>query len=57
MTRLVIVGCAIATVATIRPGAQKPHWTAPVSANASWTRWSSPSSPRPSTVTTSRPCA
>ena len=27
-------------VATTRPGVQKPHWTAPASTNASWTRWS-----------------
>ena len=30
-------------VATTSPGVQKPHWTAPASTNASWTRWSSPS--------------
>ena len=39
------------------PGVQNPHWTAPVSTNASCTRCSRPSSARPSTVTTSWPSA
>ena len=45
------------TVATISPGVQNPHWTAPVVANASCTGWSDPSAPSPSTVTTSCPSA
>ena len=45
------------TVATIRPGVQKPHWTAPASTNASCTGCSRPFSAKPSTVTTSWPSA
>ena len=30
-------------MATIRPGVQNPHWTAPAARNASWTRCSAPS--------------
>ena len=43
--------------ATTKPGVQNPHCTAPASANASCTGWSSPSAPSPSTVTTSWPSA
>ena len=45
-------------VATIRPGVQNPHWTAPACRNASWIGCSSSSDgARPSTVTISRPSA
>ena len=44
-------------VATIRPGVQNPHCTAPASRNASWIGCSSSSAASPSTVTTSRPSA
>ena len=43
--------------ATTNPGVQKPHCTAPASANASWTGWRAPSAASPSTVTTSCPSA
>ena len=45
-------------VATISPGVQKPHWTAPACRNASWIGCSSSShGASPSTVTISRPSA
>ena len=40
------------TAATTMPGVQKPHWTAPVSRNASWTGWS-----RPGRAKATRRCA
>ena len=46
-----------ATVATTRPGVQKPHCTAPAATNARCTACSRPSVASPSTVTTSRPSA
>ena len=44
-----------AFVAMIMPGVQNPHWTAPASTKASWTRWGLSGVPRPSTVITSAP--
>jgi hypothetical protein len=44
-------------MATIIPGMQKPHCTAPCSTKARWTSVSSPGGLSPSTVRTSLPAA